>query len=125
MTTFPEMISGYGEFDEQLMRVGEGKIVTKRGAEGYQIAGIMPGVIVPNSPGIGIAFKVSDGDASRMADDLTTSTRVRPAVVLEILRQLGALSSKQEQALAGFGPVKSIKNHQGIVTGQSRPVFEL
>jgi len=125
MTAFPEMISGYGEFDEQLMKVGEGKIVTKRGAEGYQIAGIMPGVIAPDSPGLGIAFKVSDGDASRMADDLTTSTRVRPAVVLEILRQLGALSSKQEQALAGFGPVKSIKNHQNIVTGQSRPVFEL
>jgi L-asparaginase II len=125
MTAFPEMISGYGEFDEQLMKVGEGKIVTKRGAEGYQIVGVMPGVIAPDSPGLGIAFKVSDGDASRMADDLTTSTRVRPAVVLEILRQLGALSSKQGQTLAGFGPVKSIKNHRGIITGQSRPVFEL
>lgn len=125
MTAFPEMISGYGEFDEQLMKVGEGKIVTKRGAEGYQIVGVMSGVIAPDSPGLGIAFKVSDGDASRMADDLTTSTRVRPAVVVEILRQLGALSSKQEQTLAGFGPVKSIKNHRGIITGQSRPVFEL
>ncbi len=125
MTSFPEMISGYGEFDEQLMKTGEGKIIAKRGAEGYQIAGVMPGVIAPDSPGLGIAFKVSDGDASRMADDLTTSTRVRPAVILEILHQLGALSLKQEQALAGFGPVKSIKNHQGIVTGQSRPVFEL
>jgi len=46
-------------------------------------------------------------------------------VALEILRQLGAFSSKQEQALAGFGPVKSIQNHKGIITGQSRPVFEL
>ena len=125
MTAFPEMISGYGEFDEQLMKTGEGKIITKRGAEGFQIVGVMPGVIAPDSPGIGIAFKVSDGDASRMADDLTTSNRVRPAVALEILRQLGAISSKQEQTLAGFGPVKSIKNHQDIVTGQSRPVFEL
>ena len=125
MTAFPEMISGYGEFDEQLLRAGEGRIVTKRGAEGYQIVGVMPGVISSDSLGLGIAFKVSDGDASRMADDLTTSTRVRPAVVLEILHQLGAISSKQEQALAEFGPVKSIKNHQDIVTGQSRPVFEL
>jgi len=125
MTSHPEMISGYGEFDEQLMRVGEGKLVCKRGAEGYQIVGVMPGVISPNSPGLGIAFKVSDGDASRKADDLTTSNRVRPAVALEILRQLGAFSSKQEQALAGFGPVKSIQNHKGIITGQSRPVFEL
>ncbi len=125
MTAFPEMVSGYGEFDEQLMKVGEGKLVTKRGAEGFQIVGVMPGLISPDSPGIGIAFKVSDGDASRMADDLTTSNRVRPAVALEILHQLGALASKQEQALAGFGPVKSIMNHQDILTGQSHPVFEL
>jgi len=107
------------------MRVGQGKIITKRGAEGFQIVGVMPGVISPDSPGYGIAFKVSDVDAARMADDLSVSNRVRPAVTVEILRQLRALSSKQEQALAGFGPVKSIKNHQGIVTGQSRPVFEL
>jgi hypothetical protein len=53
-------------------------------------------------------------------------------VALEILRQLGALSLKQEfpdghlhQALGRFGPVKSIQNHRGIVTGQSRPVFAL
>lgn len=125
MTAFPEMVSGYGEFDEQLMKVGAGKIVTKRGAEGYQIVGILPGVLAPDAPGLGIAFKVSDGDASRMADDLSTSNRVRPAVVIEILRQLGALSSEQLQALAKFGPVKSIRNHQGLLTGQSRPVFKL
>jgi len=125
MSAHPEMVSGYGEFDEQLMRAGEGKIITKRGAEGFQIVGVMPGVVRPDSPGLGIAMKVSDGDASRMGDDLTFSNRVRPAVTLEILRQLGALSSKQEQALAGFGPVKQITNHRGIVTGQSRPVFEL
>src|SRR4030095_12456811 len=50
MSAHPEMVSGYGEFDEQLMKVGagkiitkrgaEGKIITKRGAEGFQIAGI-------------------------------------------------------------------------------------
>ena len=125
MTTYPELVSGYGEFDEQLMRAGQGKIVCKRGAEGYQIIGLAPGVLGKDSPGIGITFKVSDGDASRMADDLTSSTRVRPAVTLEILRQLGALPSKLGQALGQFGPVKSIKNHRGIVTGQSRPVFAL
>ena len=125
MTTHPEMVSGYGEFDEQLMRVGEGKIVCKRGAEGYQIVGLLPGVLRPGAPGVGIALKVSDGDPSRMALDLTYSNRVRPAVTLEVLRQLGALSSEQQQALAAFGPEKSIKNHRGVVTGQSRPVFKL
>jgi L-asparaginase II len=125
MTTHPEMVSAYGEFDEQLMRAGEGKIVCKRGAEGYQIIGLLSGVLSADSPGIGIALKVSDGDASRMAMDLLHSPRVRPAVTLEVLRQLGALSSKQEQVLASFGPVKPVKNHRGMITGQSRPVFEL
>ena len=125
MTTHPEMVSAYGEFDEQLMRVGQGKIICKRGAEGYQIFGLLPGVLGPDSPGVGIALKVSDGDPSRTALDLTHSTRVRPAVALEILRQLGALSSEKQQALAAFGPVRSIKNHRGLITGQSRPAFKL
>lgn len=125
MTTYPEMVSGYGEFDCELMKVGEGRIVCKRGAEGYQITGLLPGTLGPNSPGVGISLKVSDGDASRMSLDLAHNNRVRPAVMLEILRQLGALSSGQEQALAAFGPRMSIKNHRGIITGQSRPVFEI
>jgi L-asparaginase II len=125
MTTYPEMVSGYGEFDCELMKIGEGRIVCKRGAEGYQITGLLPGTLGPNSPGVGISLKVSDGDASRMSLDLAHNNRVRPAVMLEVFRQLGALSSKQEQALATFGPEKSIKNHRGIVTGRSRPVFEI
>src|SRR5215207_2035190 len=124
MTTHPEMISAYGEFDEQLMRAGDGNIVCKRGAEGYQIVGLLRGVLSPDSPGVGIALKVSDGDASRTGLDLAHSTRVRPALMIEILRQLGVLSLEREQALASFGPVKPIKNHRGIVTGQSRPIFK-
>jgi hypothetical protein len=96
MTSHPEMVSGYGEFDCELMKAGVGKIVCKRGAEGYQIIGLMPGVLNADSPGVGIAFKVSDGDASRTSLDLVHVNRVRPAVTLEILRQLGVLSSKQE-----------------------------
>lgn len=125
MTTHPEMVSAYGEFDEQLMRAGEGKIVCKRGAEGYQMIGLLPGILRTGSPGVGIALKVSDGDPSRTDLDLAHRTRVRPAVALEILRQLGALSSKQTEALASFGPIKPVRNHRAIVTGQSRPVFEL
>ena len=39
MTTHPEMVSGPTEFDCRLMQVGAGKIVCKRGAEGYQAVG--------------------------------------------------------------------------------------
>jgi L-asparaginase II len=125
MTSHSEMVSGFGEFDCEVMKIGAGRIVTKRGAEGFQIMGILPGVLSPDSPGVGVAIKVSDGDLGQRKDDLTESSRVRAAVALEILRQLGALSPEQLQALAKFGPVKTIKNHRDIVTGQSRPAFTL
>ncbi|HET6596325.1 MAG TPA: asparaginase, partial [Anaerolineales bacterium] len=108
-----------------LMRVGEGRIVCKRGAEGYQIVGLLAGVLNPDAPGVGIAFKVTDGDPARESLDLTHSNRVRPAVTLEILRQLRVLSSEQQRVLSAFGPEKPIKNHQGIITGQSHPVLKL
>jgi L-asparaginase II len=125
MTTHPEMISGYGEFDCELMKAGQGRFVCKGGAEGFQIVGLLPGALGNDSPGIGIAFKASDGDASRKDMDLVSSSRVRPALTLEILRQMGALSSEQEQALGRFGPVLSIRNHRGIITGRSYPVFSM
>jgi len=125
MTTHPELVSSDGDFDCELMKVGQGNIVCKHGAEGYQILGLKPDVLGKDSPGVGIAFKVSDGDASRMDMELRTSKRVRPAVTLEILRQLGALSSEQEQTIGRFGPVKSILNHRGIHTGEMRPSFKL
>ncbi len=123
MTSHPEMISGPGEFDCELMKVGRGKIVTKRGAEGFQITGLLPGVV--GERGLGIAFKVMDGDPGRMNDKLEFSARVRPAVTLEILRQLGALDEKQLQSMADFGPKRVLKNYAGLVTGESHPVFEL
>ena len=122
MTSHPEMISGQGEFDCELMKVGRGKIITKRGAEGFQGIGILPD---GNSRGIGIAFKVMDGDPGRMNDELISRARVRPAVTLEILRQLGALDADQLQALARFGPKSVLKNYAGLVTGKSYPVFDL
>lgn len=125
MTEHPEMISGHGEFDCELMKAGKGSVITKRGAEGFQVIGLLPGAISPNSPGIGISFKVSDGDGSRMNDQLVFAARVRPAVTLEILRQLGALSEEQLKELSSFGPVKQIKNHRSLVTGESHPAFTL
>jgi len=60
-----------------------------------------------------------------MSLDLAHNNRVRPALVLEILCQLGVLSSKEEQALASLGPERPVKNQRGIVTGRSRPIFQL
>lgn len=123
MTSHPEMVSGYGEFDCELMRLGGGGILAKRGAEGYQIVGLRPGVI--GERGVGIAFKVADGDPGRMDEALHSRPRVRPAVTLEILRQLGALDEAQIGKLSAFGPKRVLKNYAGLVTGESYPVFEL
>jgi L-asparaginase II len=123
MTAYPEMVSSYGEFDCELMKLGGGKIVTKRGAEGFQIIGLLPGVY--GETGVGIAFKVTDGDKSAMNDNLESTARVRPAVTLEILRQLNVLNESQLKSLLKFGPVKTLRNYAGLVTGKSSPVFAL
>lgn len=125
MTRSPEMISGRDEFDCRLMQAGKGKIVSKRGAEGFQAIGLLPGALGPDSPGVGIAFKVSDGDLLFRTINIEPHNRVRPAVTLEILRQIGALNGAQLKELAEFGPTLPIKNHRGIVAGESRPAFKL
>ena len=125
MTGAPEMISGTEEFDCCLMRTAKGRIVCKGGAEGYQAIGIMPKVLSEDSPGVGIAFKVSDGDLSFRTINMEPRNRVRPAVTLEILRQIGALDKDELDQLAEFGPVLPLQNHRGIVVGTSRPVFKL
>jgi len=123
MIAHPEMISNYGEFDCELMKTAAGKVVTKRGAEGFQIIGLMPGV--HGETGVGIAFKITDGDPGRFGDDLVSRARVRPATTLEILRQLKALDDAQLQSLAKFGPKKVLKNYAGLATGESYPAFIL
>lgn len=122
MIARPEMLSNNGEFDCELMRTCAGKVVTKRGAEGFQIIGIMP---TAASLGIGIAFKVEDGDSAPLNASLEPVTKVRPAVTLEILRQLNAITETQLNALAKFGPERTLKNYAGKITGTSKPVFKL
>jgi L-asparaginase II len=110
------MVGGPGRFDTRLMEVTDGRIVSKGGAEGYQAIGILPNAIEPGSPALGIAFKVSDGDLRN---------RARPAVSLEILHQLNALSSAEEGKLAEFGPSLPLKNWREIEIGRTHPAFRL
>jgi L-asparaginase II len=125
MIAHPEMVSNHGEFDCELMKTCKGKVITKRGAEGFQIIGLNPGALGPDSLGIGIAFKVIDGDAARMSDELEFAARVRPATTLEILRQLNGIDEAQLNALSKFGPTKQLRNHRALVTGELHPVFKL
>jgi len=116
MTEHAYMVGGPNRFDTMLMEVASGRIISKEGAEGYQAMGIMPGALGPDSPALGIAFKISDGDLRN---------RARPAVALDILLQLNALSAEEQLGLESFGPSLQLRNFRDIETGLARPAFKL
>ena len=116
MMSNPDMVGGPGRFDTRLMEVAKGRIVSKGGAEGYQGIGIMPGALGDDSPGLGIALKISDGDARN---------KVRAAVAMEVLRQLGALSDSELAELSEFGPSIPVTNWRKIIVGKGYPTFSL
>ena len=74
MTYYPRMISGEGAFDTELMRITEGEIVSKSGAEGIQCIGRV-------GEGMGLAIKVIDG-----------AKRAKYAVAIHLLKQMGWIS---------------------------------
>jgi L-asparaginase II len=125
MTANPIMVSGMGRFDTRMMEVCTKRIIAKGGAEGYMAMGILAGALGAESPGIGIVFKVADGDLAVRDADGNFRNRVRPAMALEILRQLGYVSEKELEALAEFGPVNPVANARRFVVGESHPVFTL
>jgi len=116
MTANPDMIAGPGAFDTVLMQVGDGKILAKGGAEGYQALAVLPGACGKGSPAYGITIKISDGDLA--------GARARTTVAVEILRQLGALDESQIKALEKFGK-RPQYNWRHIEVGQIRTCFTL
>jgi hypothetical protein len=80
----------------------------------------------PGSPALGIAIKISDGDLgghSRPQGD--PYGHARPAVALEVLRQLSALEPSAMERLAEYGPHLTVHNWRRLAVGQGRPCFEL
>lgn len=110
----PFMVAGPKRFDTDVMTVTNGAVVSKAGAEGYQGIAIAPGVLGPDHPGCGIAFKISDGD---------TTNRARSLVAVEILRQLGAITDQQIEALASHA-ARPVYNWRRLVVGEMRPCFQ-
>lgn len=115
MAAHPDMVAGPGRFDTLLMGIGKGLIVSKGGAEGYQVISLLPGALHPSSPALGIAIKIADGDVTG---------RAVPLVAIETLRQLGAITEEQIPALAPHGP-RPVLNWRKLEVGQVRPVFTL
>ena len=82
MTYHPRMISGDGAFDTELMRLSEGELVSKSGAEGIQCVGRI-------GQGMGLAIKVKDG-----------AKRAKYAVAIQLLKQMGWISPAIAETLS-------------------------
>ncbi len=81
MTYYPAMVAADGEFDTELMRLSEGELISKAGAEGVQCIGRV-------GEGLGLAIKVMDG-----------SKRAKSAVAIHLLTQLGWISPTIAEAM--------------------------
>ncbi|QQS32312.1 MAG: asparaginase [Acidobacteriota bacterium] len=102
MKNNPELVGGTDRLDSMLMHAAEGRIISKVGAEGVWLCGVLPSDKHPNS--LAIALKVEDGD----------DRRARPVTAVALLKHLGVLSS---DALAELSPMP-IKNRRGDVVGR-------
>lgn len=109
MANFPELIGGSERLDTVLMQAAEGQIISKVGAEGVWLCGVLPSVKYPS--GLAIALKIEDGD----------DRRARPVVSLAILKQLGILP---EDAVPELSPML-VKNRRGDVVGTVTSVIDL
>ncbi|MEO6051625.1 MAG: asparaginase [Pyrinomonadaceae bacterium] len=109
MMKYPELIGGTERLDTMLMRAAPGRIISKVGADGVWLCGVLPCEKWPT--GLGIALKVEDGD----------DHRARPVVAVEILHQLGILSESDLPELS----LMPIKNRRGDMVGYVNAIIEL
>lgn len=112
MMNFPEMIGGSRRLDTLIMQAAPGKIISKVGAEGVYLAGILPNERWKT--GLAVAFKIEDGD------DL----RGRPVVAIEILREIGIIDENNDENLREYSPI-ILKNRRGDAVGKIVPNFSL
>jgi L-asparaginase II len=107
MTGAPEMVAGPGRFTTRLMEVTGGRVLGKEGAEGFYAAAVRGPVA------LGMAVKIADG-----------GERCRDGVVLDLLRQMGALSGEEFAALEEYyRPV--LRSCRGVAVGEVTPEVEL
>jgi len=109
MVNHPELIGGSERLDTMLMQAAEGKIISKVGADGVWLCGVLPSEKHPT--GLAIALKIEDGD----------DKRARPVVAVEVLRQLGILTPDD---LTDVSPMP-IKNRRGDLVGSVTATEEL
>jgi L-asparaginase II len=109
MMNHPELIGGSERLDTKIMQAAEGRLISKVGADGVWLCGVLPCEKWPT--GLGIALKIADGD-----DYLS-----RPVVAVEILHQLGVFLSND---LSDMSPML-IKNRRGDLVGRVEPSLNI
>jgi L-asparaginase II len=110
---YPVMVGGTrNRLDTDLMQAAPGQLISKVGAEGVQLLGVLPCERYPH--GLGIAIKVEDGDIKRARDP----------IVLETLRQLGVLNETQFTQLARYARA-TLYNYRKLEVGEVRTCFQL
>ena len=102
-----------GRLEAALMEVGGGRLLAKVGAEGVYGVGIAPGVV--GKRGLGLALKLEDG---------ITFNRASDPIVVEALRQLGALGKRDLERLSEFA-IREVTNCRGEAVGRMRVLFNL
>jgi L-asparaginase II len=106
MMAHPELIGGEGEIDTEIMRLSEGRILAKLGAEGLLC------MAVPDH-GIGIAIKEESG-----------STRSLGPAAVRVLQQLALLDDRTLDALRDRYWT-AVRSFVGEEVGRIRAGFEL
>lgn len=109
MMSYPELIGGTERLDTLLMQAARGKFISKIGAEGVWLCGVLPSEKYPK--GLGIALKIEDGD----------DKRARAVISVEVLRQLGIFD---EGKLKDYSPLP-IKNRRGNTVGRVEAAFKI
>jgi L-asparaginase II len=109
MMNYPELVGGTERLDTLLMSAARGRIISKIGAEGVWLCGVLPSSRWKN--GLGIAMKIEDGD----------DKRARAVISVEVLRRLGIFEKK---TLKDYSPLP-IKNRRGESVGRVEASFEI
>jgi len=106
MMAAPEMVGGTDRFCSDFMRVLDGRMFGKAGAEAVYAIG-------DKETGIGIAIKIEDGNG-----------RATYPVAVEVLNQLGLLTDLQKEQLSSYH-YPQLKNARNETIGELRPDFKL
>jgi len=104
---YPEIVGGTGRFDTDLIRVSEGKLLAKSGADGVFCVGVR------DENGMGITIKMESGNVKFL-----------PLVVVQILYQLKILSKEKLNKLKKYYPLW-MKNYRNEKVGKFISDFKL